>query len=731
MIKKTMSLVLVMALVFSTVSLSFVSVDAADDTMTKLVSLIKQFPHGRYWNHMGSTKNNPEKVTDKPCSSHSNCDYYGGCSCNSYGSAIQCMGYANLISYKITGVDRNEYEESKSLKVSELRVGDIIRFSGHSVVVTGVKGEKISITDCNYGSRCIIRWTVVDADWFTGVQYVLHLKGNTRKNTNINFHDAYKSEDGPLDPVVPDNADEEDTDCETWKMEDSDSLNIRKKASTNADIVGSIPAGERFRVYGKSYDGEYLWAKVSYGDSTGYSVLNYSTYVSGKYEVPKFTKTQSSYKTADGISLTWKKVSGANRYKVYLYNSKKDLIDTFTSKTNSYTIKGKSAGTYYVRVGATNTVAFSWIVKGEEIKLKLVSSEIKPKKISINKTLTLEAGKNSTLKVTFEPSNTTERGLTWKSTDTKVASVDSNGVVKAVAPGKAVIKCTSKVNTKLTSSCTVTVKPSKVTLKQIKSGSGSSSIALKWSKSTGATGYIVYRYNSKTGKNDQIAKVTKTTYTDKNRKSSSQYTYIVKPYAKTGSGTFYGATSKIKAATTPARVTGLVQIGSDTGRLKLQWKKISSADLYVIYKYNSKKKTFVKLGTSKTNSYIVKTTPAAAATYRVVAVAEVSDGYLFGKASESLKGIAGLSAPKLKATTEKTTAKLSWNKVGFATEYNIYRLVDGKKKLIKTVSANTTSYKDTGLKSGKSYTYYIRATRRHSKTLNVYSDVVSIKVKTK
>ena len=197
MFKRLLSLLLAMLMAFSCISaVSAVEDDpygidtaAADDTMAKLDYLIRKYPHGKYWNHMGSSKNNPEGVTDTPCSNHDDdhCDYYGGCSCNSYDGTIQCMGYANQVSFEITGVDRKKYEESTTLDFSKLCVGDIIRFGDHSVCVTGVNGDKISITDCNYGARCIIRWTTVDKAWFTKVRYVLHCKTNNRKKLKREF----------------------------------------------------------------------------------------------------------------------------------------------------------------------------------------------------------------------------------------------------------------------------------------------------------------------------------------------------------------------------------------------------------------------------------------------------------------------------------------------------------------------------------------------------------------
>jgi uncharacterized protein YjdB len=67
----------------------------------------------------------------------------------------------------------------------------------------------------------------------------------------------------------------------------------------------------------------------------------------------------------------------------------------------------------------------------------------------------LNAGKTVTLKGTMTPSNTTDK-LTWSSSNAKIASVDKNGTVKAVAPGTATI--TVKTTSGKTATFKVTVK---------------------------------------------------------------------------------------------------------------------------------------------------------------------------------------------------------------------------------------------------------------------------------
>ncbi len=74
-------------------------------------------------------------------------------------------------------------------------------------------------------------------------------------------------------------------------------------------------------------------------------------------------------------------------------------------------------------------------------------------------TLTPDASKKLT--VTIQPENTTDRSVTWKSSNTAVAEVDSEGKVTALSVGTATITATS--HNGLTATCDVTVEPVEAT----------------------------------------------------------------------------------------------------------------------------------------------------------------------------------------------------------------------------------------------------------------------------
>lgn len=69
--------------------------------------------------------------------------------------------------------------------------------------------------------------------------------------------------------------------------------------------------------------------------------------------------------------------------------------------------------------------------------------------------LTMSKDQSLTLTATVLPENATSKSVTWSSSDSNVAIVDSNGIIIAVAPGTAII--TAKTSNEIIASCLITV----------------------------------------------------------------------------------------------------------------------------------------------------------------------------------------------------------------------------------------------------------------------------------
>ena len=112
-------------------------------------------------------------------------------------------------------------------------------------------------------------------------------------------------------------------------------------------------------------------------------------------------------------------------------------------------VEALSPGTATITVKTSNG-------KKATCKVTVIVKKIKPTSITIKNTKeNLEIGSSKKLQVIFNPTNTTEKDLTWKSKDDKIAKVDSNGKVKGIKEGTTTITATTS-NGKI-ATCEVTV----------------------------------------------------------------------------------------------------------------------------------------------------------------------------------------------------------------------------------------------------------------------------------
>ena len=91
-------------------------------------------------------------------------------------------------------------------------------------------------------------------------------------------------------------------------------------------------------------------------------------------------------------------------------------------------------------------------------KITVTNPVVKVKSVKLSKkTAAIKKGRKLALKATISPSNATNKSVTWKSSNKKIATVTNKGVVKGFKKGSATITVTTK-NGKKTAKCKVTVK---------------------------------------------------------------------------------------------------------------------------------------------------------------------------------------------------------------------------------------------------------------------------------
>ena len=225
------------------------------------------------------------------------------------------------------------------------------------------------------------------------------------------------------------------------KPENAQNKTVRWESSNPA--VASVSAG---LVTAKSKGTAIITARTDDGGYTATCTVTVSQPVTG------ISLNQSSISIIKGKTYQLSasiQPSGASNRNV-TWSSSNSNIATVSS---SGKVSAKAAGTATITVktkDGSKTAKCTVTVKNEPIKVTGVS---------LNRSqITLFAGKSENLTAAVKPSNAANKGITWQSSNTNVATVDSSGRITARTEGTATITVKTNDNGK-TAKCTVTVKP--------------------------------------------------------------------------------------------------------------------------------------------------------------------------------------------------------------------------------------------------------------------------------
>jgi len=142
---------------------------------------------------------------------------------------------------------------------------------------------------------------------------------------------------------------------------------------------------------------------------------------------------------------------------ILIPNNVTDSKVTWTSSDSSIAsvstnglVTAKKVGAVTITATSNGKTAKSYVTV-ENNKLSVIVTKI----IFDKENIVLEAGKTSQINATIMPSNATNKGLIWSSSNSSIATVSSNGVVKGISKGTAVI--TAKSVNGITNTISVTV----------------------------------------------------------------------------------------------------------------------------------------------------------------------------------------------------------------------------------------------------------------------------------
>ena len=167
-----------------------------------------------------------------------------------------------------------------------------------------------------------------------------------------------------------------------------------------------------------------------------------------------------------------------------------------------------------------------------------------------------------------------------------------------------------------------------------------------------------------------------------------------------------------RSASFDDKIVVLKETKNTTKGAYVKWSKLSGASKYYIYRRSITGTKWTKVGTVSSSKD----------SFTDTSVKNKNGNYIYSVKAVNKKGTAsrylyfGLTSLFAKTPTMKSIAvaynnaiEIKWNSTSSKAKYNIMRKEgDGKWKTIKT-NYSGTSYKDTSVKSGKKYTYSVKA----------------------
>ena len=341
-----------------------------------------------------------------------------------------------------------------------------------------------------------------------------------------------------------------------------------------------------------------------------------------------------------------------------------------------------------------------------------VQLQVVPTSVALNKTtLTLDIGKTSNLRATVYPSNASNKKCTWSSSNTSVATVDSNGKVTAKASGTATI--TVKTSNGKTANCKVTVNLPTPQITSLVNTTGG--IKISWNKVDSAYGYRLY-YKPVSGGWKRFKDTTATSFTDSGVVPNKTETYTIRCIDKNGNTISGFNSTGWSKKYTPAAPT-ISKLDITTGGIKLSWNKIAGVYGYRLYYKTSSggwKRFKDTTATSFTDSGV---SPNRTETYTIRCIDKNGNTISSFNSNGWSKKYTPVAPTISKLENTSGGIKISWNKIAGVYGYRLYyKTSSGGWKRFKDTTA--TSFTDSGVSPNRTETYTIRCIDKNGNTVS-------------
>ncbi len=227
-----------------------------------------------------------------------------------------------------------------------------------------------------------------------------------------------------------------------------------------------------------------------------------------------------------------------------------------------------------------------------------------------------------------------------------------------------------------------------------------------WNAVAGAKKYRLYRKTGSGGWTG-VVDVTGTSYLDASVVSGKSYTYTVKAW---NGSTWSGYDAKGITVTAAAVFSAPKLIGASAGAsgITVTWNAVAGATKYRVYR-KSGSGGWIGLADVTATGYVDASVASGTSYTYTVKAWNGSTWSSYDSKGVTATAAAVFSAPVLKGASAGTNGiTVTWNAVSGAKKYRLYRKT-GSEGWTGVIDLTGTSYTDTSVTSGRSYTYTVKA----------------------